>query len=691
MLEGYVLEIGLKEIENEKVLYIHRIRFDKGELEVNFKTIVEKTWKDMQNELTLPYLVKYINKEVIEEIIQEERSKKYKGNKIRNINLFINFIYLHVLSYGERQELIEYSPRYSMDILTNFEEDVIKELNKYFTVSDKESNITLLDITGEGNVVLKDYFKSDVIVIRVNNEYQLNTFFGDSIKNKIRMIGDLKDGSFIYAIFNKEVIVYETNRVIDVDIIESCLYNYRKAANEIKRNLINRYCKEKTVLDIGSGKGGDLNKYDSVNVKKVYLTEPNEENIKELKERINSTSVKNKSVRENIGGEESDKIKTVINEKVDVVNMFFVLSFFYSKKEMLEKLVDTIDNSLKEDGYFITTFLDGLRISKILQVEPKLITPCYSVKTVDYDQKRIYGNEITIDLKGTPTATLQTEWLIYINELARLLSTRGIYIEEIKEFNELVNVSELKDDEKYLFSFYSSIVFKRELTYTNVPNVVNTYNKTDNILIRLPAKMDGSCFFHSLLYGISGDLSTYDNVVKLRILLHNNFTVEKYEKLGKICIIKMQELFDKYGDKCVESINNIKEYVTKDIEYNNVREYINKSPLSEEEKDILMGLHLLSYKNYLKILETPSVYIEGELIPYIEYELNVNIYGLDADTSRLHYMTNEVKNNDKPNILLYELFNEHFEKIVKIKDINDMFVEEVYDRIFSKEEIRKLK
>jgi hypothetical protein len=57
MLEGYVLEVGIKE---EGSVYIHRIRFDKGELEVNFKTVVEKTWKDMQNELKFPYLVEYI-------------------------------------------------------------------------------------------------------------------------------------------------------------------------------------------------------------------------------------------------------------------------------------------------------------------------------------------------------------------------------------------------------------------------------------------------------------------------------------------------------------------------------------------------------------------------------------------------------------------------------------------------------
>lgn len=64
------------------------------------------------------------------------------------------------------------------------------------------------------------------------------------------------------------------------------LEQYRKYQNNLKRNLIDEYCSEKNVLDLGSGRGGDLGKYDSIGVNHLWCVEPNEKNYKELLRRL---------------------------------------------------------------------------------------------------------------------------------------------------------------------------------------------------------------------------------------------------------------------------------------------------------------------------------------------------------------------------------------------------------------------
>lgn len=93
------------------------------------------------------------------------------------------------------------------------------------------------------------------------------------------------------------------------------LEKYRKYQNNIKRELIEKYCEEKDVLDLGSGRGGDLGKYDSSSVNHLWCVEPNEKNYTELLRRLaERKSMKSKTTLIKTVAQDTEKIVSSIRE-----------------------------------------------------------------------------------------------------------------------------------------------------------------------------------------------------------------------------------------------------------------------------------------------------------------------------------------------------------------------------------------
>ena len=108
------------------------------------------------------------------------------------------------------------------------------------------------------------------------------------------------------------------------------LEQYRKYQNNIKRSLIEEYCTYKNVLDLGSGRGGDLGKYDSVGVNHLWCVEPNEKNYTELLRRLSERKVmKNKTTLIKTIAQDTDEIvKGIRNTLVYDVPVLFKANVF---------------------------------------------------------------------------------------------------------------------------------------------------------------------------------------------------------------------------------------------------------------------------------------------------------------------------------------------------------------------------
>lgn len=135
----------------------------------------------------------------------------------------------------------------------------------------------------------------------------------------------------------------------------------RRYHNKMKSEMLESF-KGAAVLDIGSGRGGDLAKWKKLDMK-VHAIEPNSENIKELESR--NSSIRANVTVHNAGAEETERLAAEI-EPVDVVSAFFSLTFFPRSPEMFASLIDTIDRLLGPKGRLIGAVLDGDSVKALL-------------------------------------------------------------------------------------------------------------------------------------------------------------------------------------------------------------------------------------------------------------------------------------------------------------------------------------
>jgi SAM-dependent methyltransferase len=209
------------------------------------------------------------------------------------------------------------------------------------------------------------------------------------------------------------------------------LHFFRKYHNQIKREMINKFCRGKQILDLGIGNGGDLPKYKDIGAKGVIGVEPYDKNYKELKRRLEDDKKSKKQFLDIPFTliETSAQNTREIDEKVgvdgvDIVSSFFSLSFFFfpDKPNDLLQLVQTISQNLKEGGYFIGTTIDGERTKQLLEI------PTMPNKTFDFDDGFIRlnsDNTITFEVKGAIVET-QIESLVDFKRLKVELEKVGI-------------------------------------------------------------------------------------------------------------------------------------------------------------------------------------------------------------------------------------------------------------------------
>ena len=251
----------------------------------------------------------------------------------------------------------------------------------------------------------------------------------------------------------------------------------RRYHNKIKYSLYSKAVQGlsgPTLLDIGSGRGGDVTKW--AKFSKIIAVEPNDEHIKELTKRVWLAGYQDKVKIIQAGGQDTDKIITAIQEfmdgQVDVISFMLSLTFFWQNKELLESLLETIRKSLKPNGKIIFLTMDG-------QLVRQMFTPIF--KTSPYIEKLTFADTqsyieyfsqsdspyIKINLKQT-IVNEQIEWLVNLDDL--LLEYSLIYYQRAD------NIFFLNSSEKTLTSLYSYGIFS-----TNPSNTSSTSSKKSEV------------------------------------------------------------------------------------------------------------------------------------------------------------------------------------------------------------------
>jgi predicted RNA methylase len=184
-------------------------------------------------------------------------------------------------------------------------------------------------------------------------DYELNEF------KLFRERPDKIDPNFITVaenVWNDIKNPYTSKELISL-LSPKVLENYRKYQNNIKRDLIEQYCSNKNILDLGSGRGGDLGKYESIGVNHLWCVEPNEKNYTELLRRLSERKkMKNKTTLIKTVAQDTEEIvKGIRNTLVYDIPVLFSAKIFPNGK---------IADDINIKPFTVSDFksLDGLKI-----------------------------------------------------------------------------------------------------------------------------------------------------------------------------------------------------------------------------------------------------------------------------------------------------------------------------------------
>lgn len=195
----------------------------------------------------------------------------------------------------------------------------------------------------------------------------------------------------------------------------------RKYHNKIKKKLFNEVSSNLTLLDIGSGRGGDVSKWKKFS--KIVAVEPNKEHIKELERRLKVNGIFDRVRIVNTGGEDTVQIykavREFIGDRVDVISMMLSMTFFWQSLDMMNALSNTILTNIKSTGEMIFLTMDGDLVEQTFEpafdTGPIIEKLDLGVAVLEY-KSDLSPKELYIDIKGT-IVEKQREWLVRLDDL----------------------------------------------------------------------------------------------------------------------------------------------------------------------------------------------------------------------------------------------------------------------------------
>lgn len=259
------------------------------------------------------------------------------------------------------------------------------------------------------------------------------------------------------------------NPITQDDILGDTLTMTFSYHNRVKKGLYGIIPRGSNILDIGSGRGGDVAKWIGLADKGkgglIVAVEPNAEHRNNLMTRINTFNMQNRVRIVPTGGEDTVAITNAVREfipggKVDVVTIMLSLSFFWASDSHLDALVQTIVTNLKPGGMIVFLTVDGTTVEQIF--EPALNGPHITDKTIATATLHLYpnpplgfGRAIDFILPDTIVGE-QREFLVHLNDLSLRLEPYGIILAELHraEGEKLLSESNMLFSSMYSYGYY---------------------------------------------------------------------------------------------------------------------------------------------------------------------------------------------------------------------------------------------
>ena len=408
--------------------------------------------------------------------------------------------------------------------------------------------------------------------------------------------------------------------------------------NKIKKALID-YALEKIhgskiLLDLGSGKGGDIGKWKEFD--RIIAVEPNLEYIQEMKQRLKTYHMEDRVTIIQARAQDTELIAQNLRnlgiDKVSCISCMLAMTFLWESADTLNKFVTTLKTFLADGGLFIYFVMDGDLVEQLFR--PAFLTNAiskdtvighdYNLKDIDFNGAKLQAlesNKIHVHINES-IVTDQEEYLVHLDDLMiRLKWQEGPRERADKEkflplnekgfsslftYGSLVKSPEPNMREVDLVPVVSRLPILNYATDRaegdNTPYITNC-SWYDN-LVAYTTIGDGSCFFHALVKLINAE---YFNVESLsqKVALVSKFRKDLAEALYQI---------DPATGKEYYLSSALPEFAKVNPAYSLSNVYKKLSDPKEFAEDYMYSLIPLFLKVDLLVLE----YRDGDLIPHAD-------------------------------------------------------------------------
>lgn len=474
----------------------------------------------------------------------------------------------------------------------------------------------------------------------------------------------------------------------------------RKFHNLVKTRLLEKYVPSgSTILDIGTGRGGDLAKWRELNYNVVGI-EPEKKNIEEIKKRMEAMKITGVDII-HAGAEETAKIESVI-ESVGAIIGFFSLTFFSKNEEMMDGLVRTIDSLLDPRGVFIGTVLDGRKVRGLMKEETVYETEAFKFEKGGDWNETPFGNELVTTLKDKTSMVKDTkEYLFDFEDFEKRLEKIGISIIDGYEKSFIdKGIDELPKDSQTFSKLNRILVFRRDAKQRRLPQPVEGLTKQGikqafptkfGELYRRSAITGNSSLVHAIVqsyskkYNSTTDRDGIEKIDKELLEIQEELASTKNQKKKQALQLQKRGLFAKRDklmnhDKKTDYVKKIREKLAFNISEKEFKKLGGGKLAQELTKDFEgmvknksdAGKAALS--KFQLMLSDSNEYLSDnlEVIQAISDILEVNVFLFD-DRHRPYLpkgegkLTNKQKcemlYKERPSIILLKIHDHHYEVV----------------------------
>jgi SAM-dependent methyltransferase len=238
--------------------------------------------------------------------------------------------------------------------------------------------------------------------------------------------------------------------------------------NWIKRNLIDKYASNvNALLDLSSGKGGDLHKWIQSGIKNVIGYDIDEPSVLEARRRLSEHSSKNKI---HVEFRVLDLATNVVPQHpfgaFDILTSMFAFHYMFATEDSFETILTSIKNNLKVGGYFVGCMFDGATVDHLTKgTEYSCAGGNFKLtnKSPPVDAGNFFGRKLEVFLNETVLDKPTDEYIVNFDKLVSVLKLEGLELVESQLFNEMYGQwdSCLNDEEKKISFINRTFVFRR--------------------------------------------------------------------------------------------------------------------------------------------------------------------------------------------------------------------------------------